>query len=755
MTQSLRVLTYHRVLPDPEAADAPLVSANPEEFARQMAMADRHFQVVSLDEVLAAQRGEASLPSRALLLTFDDATPDFAEWVAPVLYRLGLPAVLFVPTAFPDGNGSFWWDRICTALSHTRRTAVAVPGLGSVPLNSLAARRTSIQRVRQHLKNLPHREAMDLVDRLCDGLEVSHVEAQATLGWADLRKISGHGVVLAPHTRTHPLLTRISASQATEEIRGSLSDIRREVGHAPPVLCYPAGDHDAAVEAAAAAAGIELAFTCMDGHTRLPTAHPLRLRRTNVSRRTTTPILRIRLHPVGAMIDRWRHRERGQRRHRVGRDTHGTHSEVTTDGSKRVAYLVSRFPKLSETFVLNEMVAVEETGVAVHLFPLRREQQSTVHPAAEGWTRRAHYRSIFSPALLRAHVAFLRRDPRVYAGALVEALSGTWGTPKFFAAAVALFPKSVLFAREMELLGITHIHAHFATHPALVALLIHRLTGIPFSFTAHGSDLHVDRRMLDIKLYAAAFAVAVSRFNRQVMVDTCSEDSSDRIRVIHCGTDPDLFAPTADQRDRSPFQIICVASLEEVKGHRFLLDACRILLDRGIDLRCHIVGDGPLETAIRKQRARLRLDNEVVLYGGVPRQDVARMIAAAHAGVLASHPTRTGRREGIPVALMEAMSCGLPVVASDISGIPELIDHGKTGFLVPSGDPQALADALDLLARDADLCRYLGEAGRKRIMADFHVRENARRLASHFTAGPSLKPVGPHARPAEGRVLTA
>jgi glycosyltransferase involved in cell wall biosynthesis len=282
--------------------------------------------------------------------------------------------------------------------------------------------------------------------------------------------------------------------------------------------------------------------------------------------------------------------------------------------------------------------------------------------------------------------------------------------------------------------GVTHVHAHFATHPALAAFIVHRLTGIPFSFTAHGSDLHVDRRMLDAKVEAARFAVAVSEFNREVIVRECGEHVRDKVHVVHCGVDPDVFAPPARAARPAdhPFRVVCVASFEEVKGHKYLVEALRLLHDDGVDLECHLVGDGPLRGDIEARVTTARLGGVVVFHGGLPRPGVVRLLGEADAAVLASHPTREGKREGIPVALMEAMACGVPVVATSISGIPELVRHEESGILVPSGDVTALARALGRLARDADLRSRLGEAGRAWVRSRFNLERNTRQLLELF-----------------------
>lgn len=405
---------------------------------------------------------------------------------------------------------------------------------------------------------------------------------------------------------------------------------------------------------------------------------------------------------------------------------------------KTVAYLASRFPKITETFVLYEMMAMEAEGARVEVFALQKEPPGPRHPEARSYERRAHYTPFLSRELLEANLSLLTRNPRKYFGVWREVLAGTWRSPKFFLGALLWYPKCVAFARRMMELGVEHVHAHFAHHPAMAALAVHRLTGIPYSFTAHGSDLHVDRTMLAEKVRRAAFVVAVSDYNRDLIVEECGEDVADRVVVIHCGTDPKVF--TGDRgRSEGPstngtppaerdLRIVCVASLEEVKGHRHLLEACRLLAERGVEFRCDLAGGGSLRRELERHVADAGLEDRVFIHGPVPRPEVQRLLSEADVAVLPSVPTPSGRREGIPVALMEAMMSGLPVVASGVSGIPELVRDGETGFLVPPGDPWSLADRLEELAGSPCDRASFGMAGRAVVERDFDLEKGARLL---------------------------
>ena len=394
----------------------------------------------------------------------------------------------------------------------------------------------------------------------------------------------------------------------------------------------------------------------------------------------------------------------------------------------RVAYLVTRFPKVTETFVLAEMLALQRLGHAIEVFPLLRGREPVVHPEAAELVARAHYRPWLSRAVLAAQLHYLRRAPRAYLSTLVQVLARTLPSPNFLGGAALFFPKCVLFAREMEAAGVEHVHAHFANHPALAAVVVKRLTGIPCSFTAHGSDLHVDQTALGWKLAQADFAVTVSEYNREFVQRRVGPGAALHLRVIHCGIDPRLHVRTHEAH--SPcFEILCVAALRAVKGHHVLLEACARLVAAGVPVRCHLVGGGPLAARIRARIARLGLGAHVLLHGPLPRAAVLARMRAAHVLVQPSVQDRAGRREGIPVALMEAMSCGLPVVASRISGVPELVEHERSGLLAPPGDARALAEALTRLHRSPRLRARLGRRARATVRARFDLEAGARRLA--------------------------
>jgi glycosyltransferase involved in cell wall biosynthesis len=396
----------------------------------------------------------------------------------------------------------------------------------------------------------------------------------------------------------------------------------------------------------------------------------------------------------------------------------------------RVAYIMSRFPKLTETFILFEIKALEAQGIEVEIYPLWREASRVVHDEAHAYVARAHFHRLLSGCILLANLKCLLKSPRQYLGTLLCGIRANWGSPRYLFGFLAAFPKAVRFAQEMAASHIDHVHAHFASHPAAAAFVIHRLTKIPFSFTAHGSDLHRDVHMLQEKVREAAFVVAISDFNRQTIVNECGSSSAEKVRVIHCGTDLQVFHRPDGARDvpADEMQLACIGTLHEVKGQAYLIEACRRLHQRGVPVRLHLVGQGPDATSLRSLAERGGVTDRVRFHGALKRPEVAALLGTMHVVVAPSVPTSDGRREGIPVALMEAMASGLPAVGSRLTGIPELIDDRINGRLVPPRDAAALADALEELAKNPTLRAKWGEAARKTVEHRFDLQRNAQEL---------------------------
>jgi len=398
-----------------------------------------------------------------------------------------------------------------------------------------------------------------------------------------------------------------------------------------------------------------------------------------------------------------------------------------------IAYMMSRFPHLPETFILREMSELRRQGWEIALYPLIRQKQAVVHAEARAWLAESRALSWSSRAAVSANLRWLAHYPAQYLRLYGRMVRGNWPSRKFLARSLLLFPEAVLAAQWMVREGICHIHAHYATHPALVAWLVHQLTGISYSVTVHAHDIFVDQTMLEEKLAGAAFVVAISQYNREFLGRVTGDAIQAKTHVIHCGIDPaqyhlrSVFVPAGER-----LEIVHVGSLQPYKGQIYLVEACELLRQRGVPFVCRIIGGGEERRRLEEAIRRLGLQDQVVLLGPQTQEKVGQLLAGAGCYVQPSVATPSGKMEGIPVALMEALACGLPVVATDLSGIPELIRPGETGWLVPPEDPGALAEAmLDVYANPPEALRR-AKAGRQLVLDEFDLRMNVACLSSLF-----------------------
>jgi glycosyltransferase involved in cell wall biosynthesis len=399
-----------------------------------------------------------------------------------------------------------------------------------------------------------------------------------------------------------------------------------------------------------------------------------------------------------------------------------------------VAYFVSRFPKVTETFILREIVELQRLGADVELFSLVHEREGVTHEEALPLSRRAHYGDQRPGATLLANIAWLVREPRRSGRVWRRVVSAHWRQPSNLARAVLTTLVATSWASILERSRVDHVHAHWATWPTLAAWTVRELTGLPYTFTAHAHDLYVDRTMLSSKIEAAERVVTISEFNRSLLER--EYDAGAKTVVVRCGVDLDQYEFSTVRDTGVPFTIACVAALEDYKGHEHLLRACSIARARGVELRCVLVGEGPRREAVERLCEELALTATVQILGRRSRDQVRSIVRESDAFVLASVVTRAGKTEGIPVALMEAMALGRPVVATDVSGVRELVTDRVSGRLVAAGDAEALADAIVELAGAPLLRQQLAREGRRRVETDYDLRRNVAVL-NRLLASPS------------------
>jgi len=397
-----------------------------------------------------------------------------------------------------------------------------------------------------------------------------------------------------------------------------------------------------------------------------------------------------------------------------------------------IAYVLLYFPSLTETFVAQEIWEMRQQGVKVHIFSLLPAKSKLVHTVSEQLMLQVQYApELCNPSLWWAQLYFLFRSPYRYLELLWELLTRPFPRVSFLLKRLVVFLKGVYPAKQLEGSPVKLVHTHFAWLSAAGATVIGRLLDLPFSVTAHAFDIYsVKNDLLRLTSGAADHMITISEFNKQAIRQICPQVEEDRIDVIHCGIDLDEFQPSVKRPGRANgvFRILSVGSLSEKKGHEYLIRGCAQLKSQGVNFQCTIVGEGRLRSRLQALIADLGLEDVIMLAGSQKQAWVHDALQDSHLFVLACVVAHDGDRDGIPVAMMEALAMETPVVSTWVSGIPELVHHEETGLLVPEKDPTALAAAMVRLAEDEALRQRLTRNGRKLVASEFDSRKNAARL---------------------------
>jgi glycosyltransferase involved in cell wall biosynthesis len=399
----------------------------------------------------------------------------------------------------------------------------------------------------------------------------------------------------------------------------------------------------------------------------------------------------------------------------------------------RLTYVVGTYPVLTTTFIDREVQGLLDLGADLRIVSVRRPAMA-LSPAQEALSKRVTYLLPASlPRLLLAHAWWLVRRPRTVLGTLLWLLRRPHGEGSrlrtVLHVATALYAAYALRDRR----GV-HLHAHFVDRAATVALVVARLLDATYSVTAHANDIYLRPVLLPEKFAGATFAATCTEYNRQHLETVLGPELGARVARIYHGLDLGGYVARDEPAGARPV-IVTVGQLKEKKGLRHLIDACRLLTDRGIDVGCEIVGDGPLRSELAAQIANRGLEDRVTLTGALPHPAVIERYRRASLFVLPCVVAADGDRDGIPNAILEAMAMAVPVISTPISGIPEVIRDGETGVLVATGDPVALADAIERLLANPAARRELGACGRQLVTSEFDITRNVRRLAEAFTDG--------------------
>lgn len=395
----------------------------------------------------------------------------------------------------------------------------------------------------------------------------------------------------------------------------------------------------------------------------------------------------------------------------------------------RIAYLVSQYPAINHTYILSEILGLRDQGIEVNTISIsppdrplselsdieRAEAKQTFYVKRCGWTRTAG-------ALLRTFFAF----PATFFRTFFFALQLSRLCPIEIARWLLFFVQAVLVGDYMRRSGLKHVHVHYSSS---VGLLVARIFPLTVSHTIHGSGEFENAALFHMseKVQHARFICAISRYGKSQIMRLSRPEHWDRIHVCPLGVDPERFAPKQGGHKRGePVELLTVGQLAPAKGMHILIAAVALLRTRGRNIRLRVIGDGPLRQSLARYAKTTGVGREVIFDGFCNNAALYRFYAQADIFVMASFA------EGVPVVLMEAMAMELPCVSSRITGIPELIEDGKTGLLVSPADEAALAEAVERLIEDESLRRELGRAARERIVQDYHIARNTARLAEIF-----------------------
>ena len=400
---------------------------------------------------------------------------------------------------------------------------------------------------------------------------------------------------------------------------------------------------------------------------------------------------------------------------------------------RRVAYLVNHYPKVSHSFIRREIQALERQGVSVFRISVRGWDDTLVDPADLAERALTHY--VLQAGLGAPLVSTLRllvSRPGPWAAAARLAFSMWRASDRTVFHHLAYLVEACHIVRWLDVEAIGHVHAHFGTNPAEVAMLARALGGPPYSFTVHGPEEFDKPQALGLgeKGSRAAFVVAISSFGRSQLYRWLPQAHWPKVKVVHCGLDANFHA-VARSAPPVAARLVCVGRLCEQKGQLLLVQALQRVVAKGIPLQLVLAGDGEMRAEIEALVNRLGLASHVRITGWIGSLQVRDEIVAARALVLPSFA------EGLPVVIMEAMALRRPVITTYVAGIPELVRDGDTGWLVPAGDINSLAAAMEsCLAASADELARMGEAAHARVLERHDIDREAAKLVLLFAGAP-------------------
>lgn len=402
----------------------------------------------------------------------------------------------------------------------------------------------------------------------------------------------------------------------------------------------------------------------------------------------------------------------------------------------RIAYMTGEYPRATDTFIQREVAALRSRGIHVQTLSIRKpHSKEAVSDEVKAEAARTFYAMPFRPLeLVGSHCKLLFSSPIRYLKALKTALCVRSPGVKSLIWQMAYFAEAGVIARKVQKENLSHLHNHFSNSSCSVAMIAAEMGGFTFSVTMHGPMEFFEPKYwrIDEKIRRATFVSCISHFCRSQAMIFGPQDKWPKLHIIHCGVDPAMF--TTVTHSGVGKRLLFVGRLAGVKGMPVLLDAVAKLKADHPDVVLNVAGDGPDRGRLADQAKRLGIEANVDFLGYQSQAQVRDLLQKTDVFVMASFA------EGVPVVLMEAMAAGVPVVATQIAGIPELVEDGINGYLVPPGDAAAVARRTAQLLTDADLRDRLGSAGRAKVDAEFNIHKEAARLVEVLTNALAGKP---------------
>jgi len=396
----------------------------------------------------------------------------------------------------------------------------------------------------------------------------------------------------------------------------------------------------------------------------------------------------------------------------------------------KIAYIFSQFPETHETFILREIIELKKNKINPELFSLKKCKDKVIHPQAQEFLNQTRYSSLLSFRVILALFYFIWNKPIECVQLIPYLVKANCSSLEFLIKSLAIVPISLYYAKLMRDLQVTHLHAHWATIPTTSAIIVSKILGIPFSFTAHAWDIFLPNPMLKEKVRCAEFVATCTGYNKNYLDSLLDYKENDKIILNYHGIDFDTLPE--NHKDIEDNLILSIGRLCEQKGFPYLVDACSVLRDQGYQFKCIIIGEGPDRKALTSQIEQLELQKYIVLTGTKPQSYVFDMFNKARMFVLPCVISKNGDRDGIPNVMIEALALRTPVISTTVSGVPEIIYNNITGVTVSPRNSQQLAEAIIGFLNNPDVAETYVKNGRDLVEEKFNIKKNIKELVSIF-----------------------